>query len=464
MKYKYGADDPYTLIFIPTDKKTAAFSEVRAKWKESINDYSFCDSIYPEFPEPPSISVMHQYPSNKPGKPPSDLFNWVISSFSPEPMYHYCFTGNERWYSGKFAEYTNITVNINNIPTAVQVYDDDHNIRYNANEIFFKATLVKDKDFYRARLISTDRNQYERNVILSTSYCLSRSFTGILFPLHIILSSGRCVDADGYPPNLADAVRRNIGYVWESYIKQYQQSEKDEQTLSELKMLLSVFCLLHNESGAVFYEHINEYIAEYEKYSYAKLTPNIGYAVGSCSTDAQKELFDTICSKIWRKNPAKSLNMLSRAVWKNPDMIFNANSDKLIDVLKYAIKLIVELSKTFADGSDKVAEYTKHHNITCCFEYILAMFRLRKLNNDKINVMLRCDSNIMEKLREALYVITASNDVEFFSGVDKFTRIKLDISGNSDTDIPDIIYVLMLYASGNLEGDSIIISGISEDE
>lgn len=467
MRYKYGADNPYILTFCPIKKQGSGFTEVVAQWRKEATDYSYCDSVYPEFPVPVGIDTMRCYPPTTPGKPPSDLINWVVESFNPKPEYTYQMTGSERWGQDKKtgAEFFYAQVDMNGLQVAVQVYDNDHTIRYNASEIYFQAYLVRDT-FYRARNVYTNLNydQYTEFTFLNTRYCCKKRFTSASFGLGIILAGGRKIDNDGYPVELVRAVRDNIGHVWEAYRCLSQQAEEDKSINSiDIAKILTVLCLVHSEMGDDFYEFLINHINLYAKNNYMHLNPNIGYAIGPCQTENQKRLFERIV-KIVRKQPSKGFNMLSRALWKNPDMIFNADADTLLACLKESLKPVAGLGNACKNNPEMIENYIHGFHITSCFEFILAMFRLRASDNPDIREALRCNSPIIMELREALYDIAESQNEFLFESIRKYTHVKLNFERNCNSDLPDLLYALMRYAAGSLEGDSIIISGISDED
>lgn len=69
MTYQYGAEEPYELVFVPKDSKTAGFSEAKVKWFR-LEKYDTEDLEAPEFPTKIPWSELQRYPGRK-----GDLIN-----------------------------------------------------------------------------------------------------------------------------------------------------------------------------------------------------------------------------------------------------------------------------------------------------------------------------------------------------------------------------------------------------
>lgn len=468
MTYRYGADTPYVLTFIPLNSREAGFAELKTQWIEETTDHSVCDRVYPEFPAAADISLLHNYPAKSNDELTSDLFERVTASFSPdldESCCSYHFTHSEHWKNDKKtgASYCYLNITHNGEVISVQLYDNDNVLR-SENEVFFKIFIPKGKDFYRAKDICRNRSEYISQKMHDPYYLISGRFMGAWFGLSAILNGGRSVDADGFPEMFTQAVRSNIGNVWEAYRMMLEMAHTDERiTWKEVGKVLVILCLLFEELGDDFYEYLLTYVDSGRRKDYVYLNSSIAYAIGPCTTMNQQKLFRSIAG-ICNKNPSKGFNMLSRAIWRNPHMIFNADIGTLTSCLKKAVNLIEELSEACRDGNDAVTGFLGRCHVNCCLEFILGMFRLRASEDDSVREMLRCDSPIIGRLREALYTIAGSQNDNLFANIRQHTFVRLN-SQNNTTGLPDLLYAVMLYAAGDLNGDSIIIyEDISEEE
>ncbi|MFR7418641.1 DUF2357 domain-containing protein [uncultured Megasphaera sp.] len=64
MTYQYGAEDPYDLVFVPRDSKTAGFSEAKVRWSR-LERYDIATLKAPTFPTKISWDKLQQYPGLK---------------------------------------------------------------------------------------------------------------------------------------------------------------------------------------------------------------------------------------------------------------------------------------------------------------------------------------------------------------------------------------------------------------
>ena len=69
MTYQYGAEEPYELVFVPKESKTAGFSEAKVKWFR-LEKYDTEDLKAPDFPAKIPWAELYRYPGRK-----GDLIN-----------------------------------------------------------------------------------------------------------------------------------------------------------------------------------------------------------------------------------------------------------------------------------------------------------------------------------------------------------------------------------------------------
>lgn len=64
MTYQYGAEDPYDLVFVPKDSKTAGFSEAKVRWSR-LERYDIATLKSPAFPPKIPWRKLYRYPGRK---------------------------------------------------------------------------------------------------------------------------------------------------------------------------------------------------------------------------------------------------------------------------------------------------------------------------------------------------------------------------------------------------------------
>lgn len=461
MRYKYGADDPYTLIFTPINKAAAGFSEVIAHWEKDRPDYSYCDAVWPEFPEPYPVSMLHRFPKRGSPNQYSDIFDRVIRAFNLE-YYEYHFTGRESWKdfidrnTQKLSDSVMIFVDgisDDGKTTALVLYDNDRKLNLrNSDVAFFSVYYHKKKQQYRAKNVSVDLEDFYRKSVYEGRQYL----TGCVFHLHMLLTGGRRLDDLSYPPELATSISKMVGYVWEMYLEIKEDPDIPD---NDKRNTFTLLCLLYSFMNEDFYDHlifveIDNYLQAMQKGDYYNLYSSIGYAIGPCETEDQKRLFNKIL-EISKKRPQKAIGILARSIWRHPDMIFNAGASNIMKCFDCSLALIAYYVDKVQDMDNGIEEYA--HNMVACFEFALATFRLRKTGDPEICDALRYRSKKNNKLREAIHKLIELKNQTVFNAINK-SMIKLQLNNSDDEDIPPLLRALLLYSAGNLEGDEIKIT------
>ena len=90
MIYTYGADDPYSLKFVPLDIERSGFRSVNVEWRE-IGDVDGFDLNFPRFPQRHSWDYFERYPK-KDSADTSNLLEWLGETLDHFPIL-------ERWIS-----------------------------------------------------------------------------------------------------------------------------------------------------------------------------------------------------------------------------------------------------------------------------------------------------------------------------------------------------------------------------
>ena len=175
-----------------------------------------------------------------------------------------------------------------------------------------------------------------------------------------------------------------------------------------------------------------------------KLPDEIGFVLGDCSYGEQIELLNMILS-ISKKR--KVLCILSKAIWKHPDLIYGINVDILLNLFDTAIKILLET-------------VVKKHDILMLLEFILAIFRLRELNNDDINYKLSLNNPLVFDLYRYVERLAESN-------IDlPDSRLVLDVQRNEswkNNHVSDFLYACIIFITGDSCNSEIKIMGISDN-
>lgn len=459
MRYRYGADEPYTLTFRPLDRKVAGFSEVAVHWNE-ITEYESEDLIYPPFPDAPTEYELR----NCQGK--NDVYDQikkVADAFDGvSQLYKYEFTGYERWKESKDGLTKYIIVDVGK-KTSVWVA--------NRNFLFEKDfEEYLDSIYFNIYEYLDDYTQVIKRravdiIVERDDYYFTKKFTSIVAALHKIVAGGRI---DRFTELNKSKISRQLSDIMQKYT--------DIETKNKLTAtrLFSIICLMHDMANTSIYDFLRGKVDEYiqrnyilKETEYVVLNDNIGLALGSCESKNEQQLFRKLC-EIGEHNIKKMYSILSRAVWKNKDFILNAPRDKVLSFFNKAVDYITNQKVVCEKISDKPdskvkSPAKKYKYLLSALEFSLAVFRLRQTGDKQICMMLSPNSKHVQKLIVGLEVLCHSSNKILLNYLHR-SHIRLEIVGNTAHDTPPILYALLVYANGENVGNEIIISGINDEE
>ena len=180
-----------------------------------------------------------------------------------------------------------------------------------------------------------------------------------------------------------------------------------------------------------------------------KLPDNIGYALGSCNNDKEIQL-KNILFDFPEEKKDKVVCILSKAIWGNRHFVFsdNVERDKLLYYLYVAIDYIVDM----IDG--KILN--KNRDIGKCIEYILGVFRLRELGDSQLNYKLSLNNPKIQTLYfyiEKIIEKVKNNEC----GIKSFLKLEISDKGQYK-DIPDLLYAMLVYITGDTGSSNIKIN------
>jgi len=180
-----------------------------------------------------------------------------------------------------------------------------------------------------------------------------------------------------------------------------------------------------------------------------KLIDSIGYALGACQTADQQKLLNAILHLKYEK----IICIFSKATWKNEQFIFNIPVKTII--LPLFDIAIQQLCGCFPAENGKTVKNT---DVGSYLEFILAVFRLRNLNDPEINDRLSLNHPLIQDLYACIEKIAQKK-------LSPRTMLILNVKKNSGfQDIPDIIYAVACYITGEMGEGDIVISGLNEGE
>ena len=212
-------------------------------------------------------------------------------------------------------------------------------------------------------------------------------------------------------------------------------------------MKMRIFNLLSvvaNDLGEEYYAIAEKYV-QAQLIQNEKITDYIGYALGDCTKENQKSLLNSL----YKVKDESMVCILSKAIWGNEDFIWNVPADKILEYFDAAVLCLRRLIQQ---------EKINGKAVTMCFEYILGVFRLRKYQNCKLDYRLSMNNPLMQELYGMTEMVIERN-IEMKS----FLKLEIKNKGIFEN-IPDLLYAVLVYITGESEAGNIRIAGVELDD
>ena len=177
----------------------------------------------------------------------------------------------------------------------------------------------------------------------------------------------------------------------------------------------------------------------------------IGYCIGNCQTDWQKEVFQNVLDGIKSGAKNRYLGILAKSLWRSENLIWQINKNKIDDILQ----LLLVKTKTYLEKQD--IHYNNSIEAIQRIELLFALLRARR----KYNILKPNDElamafiNIIDKL--------------YFKFKEKKFKIRSDLEFKIEKpktfgDVPDLLYASRVYLAGDNKATAgIQILGINEE-
>ena len=173
----------------------------------------------------------------------------------------------------------------------------------------------------------------------------------------------------------------------------------------------------------------------------------IGYGLGNLNNEYSKELFNSIEKS--SLNFEEKVEILSKAIWKNRDFIFNINKELLINYFENSIDVLESKLKNGVDTQKR----WQILGITYVLELIYSVFRYREFYKNDEELLRRLSLNNI--FLKKLYIL-----------IEKLIDLKIEIISRIEFEEKEknknLLYAILLCINGSDEKD-IRISKISDD-
>lgn len=273
---------------------------------------------------------------------------------------------------------------------------------------------------------------------------------GLRYDLHNIYGGGLSLGGADCPeryqhilPMFAEVFTRYCAIMEEE-----EATHKKELTYH----VMNLFCMLPGTSDHRFYRMLDDWVmTQLDKSGHMPFFW-VGFAFGDCTTPDEQQLF----AHLGLQDVPDFVGLLARAIWRYPDFIYNVPREVLLHYLSTAVAII---TKSGASGRQS---YSKGLQASA-FEYVLALFRLRKLGDPELDRQLSLNNPELRKLCRYLEDRIRKHVLSGF-----YTRLRLAVTRSREydryADVPDFIYALLVCLTGTQDDSSIVITSIEDTE
>ena len=443
MTYTYGADDPYELKFIPMDSEKSGFKSIRVEWRSaSEGETTDLENLpVPDFPARKSWSDFQRFPKED-GTSFSDLLDWVEVDLKK---------------ISDIASYGRVS---GIIPNWIDKGND--NVFCFVNDVFVhKSSLCLNSrlelpqpgdtlSFYK---IEKYQGKYHAMDVAIGECQPNRCFLSdsLPFPVLTIWNHEHSLSESDVP----DHFRNNVFEGIQKALSILESENMPDTIKEELFFFLS--CLHKDAPGIVATRLLdavkdNGLLRMYHR--------NIAFAIGSAELPWQQELLEKVINPIDNEGLTRSITMetLSIALWRSKALISKLTEEELgvLNLNLYGC-LEFDLQKVVNDGKGyQIATLCKH------LELLLALLRSRGLEDEGFKTIFAPDNDLTQKyvaLVDDVSRIVIDGDIELKS------RISLQIEKpEMFRKTPDLLYALRMYLTGDSGANTIVITGVSDED
>lgn len=442
MTYTYGADDPYELKFIPLDSAEAGFKSIRVEWRSaSEGEAADIENLpVPDFPARKSWSDFQNFPKED-GNGFSDLLDWVERDLESikDISRHGRISGVIPKWIDKGND--NVFCFIDNVfvhKSSLRLRKDQELPQQGEVLSFYKVKDSKGK--FSAEDVTIGVEQ-PRDCFLSKS---------LRFPVLTIWNHAHSLSESDVPDHFRNAI-----FEGTQKIISIIESENMPDTLKE--ELFFFLCCLHKDAPGIVGSRLLDAVKD--KKLLRRYQKNIAFAIGNAELPYQQELLENVIDPIDNEGLTRSITMevLSIALWRSKTLInklakedLGALSRNLYGCLEFDFQQVVNEGKGY-----QIATLCKH------LELLLALLRSRRIEGEEFKMTFAPASDLTKKY---VALVDDVSRIIIDSDINLQSRINLQIEKpEMFRNIPDLLYALRMYLTGDLGANSICITAVSND-
>ncbi|WP_276948359.1 DUF2357 domain-containing protein [Acetatifactor muris] len=526
MVYRYGAEDPYELTFVPLEPKKAGFVEAGVSWSQ-IREYPCMNLDSPEFPpcrsweelkcypgkDGRTINVYHEleeqyrlikegyetcdisghavnvdrkgnrygeFPYEKAGRRISVLWHereWEKGAERPEDIGVISFlmgerqreperyrirdlmwarTGSNLWFKNQRGAYQCIVWldykgEQRKIAVFSNQFDCPEDFHEGINDISFEVRELPD-----GKLSAVNVHDESGSGYVPPEKYYARKIHGGKTPPRFFINSYFSKWTRAFFANnrsLADRdCPQDFQRAFVSVVNDWTALFDEYNDKRDKCGIFTCLSLAAQNIGKAYYD-IAFRVLEMYRFGEIDIPWEMGCALGDLSLEMERELLEGILEDV--KEPVELIGILSNALWHNENFVYNADKELLLTNFQKAVDLTGTALRAGRNGRIRKTDIK---GVKACLEYILGVLRLRKRNDPVINRnYLSLNNRKMQELYRYIETMIDSQTVIY-------SFLKLEISNKGPySQICDLLYVLLVYITGQDAEGEIKISGIALD-
>ena len=455
LSYRYGDEQPYQLRFKPVAAH-APFSSIKAEWGSPDNNEVKVDSYFPDFPTAQTIAQLRKIPKKDSKTETTNVIDWMMHNLDEVLDYEAFYTKGS---SGKRITIDSKTIDW--LPNKDFGFERSH---LNNGCIFIHKNDLYD-NFIQGDNISGNlvfnktKNRYSLKDITPAGQLpkpdLAKLRARLRFPLMCFNDYARDYRDSDLPRECIDKITQALQAA-ENLI----QNNKIPNWLSKELSILSAY--FHRNTPKFLVDKLLIDIDSIERFKEQKLM--FSYVLGDVSQPWQQQLLDKILQTEGERSAMRhvSLEVLSVAVWRHPDVIHKLNSTqatKLIECLTGHLDHLILRNRGYNGAS--LLRY---------LELMLAIVRCRGSQERQTKDAVRLYSPLSELMRNSWVNINDNLGLQLHQQMQQpnskvRSRVKLAVAkppGYENT--PDILYALKLYLTGEDGANQISITELVDSD
>lgn len=214
-------------------------------------------------------------------------------------------------------------------------------------------------------------------------------------------------------------------------------------------------CCMHNDAPAECIQWITEQVNN----GNIREKRAIGFALGSVSTQWQKE----VLSKLVSHQTSDALRVFAYAIWREQHFVEKFSLDELRSILS-ALNIMLGSIKPCSQQKDENDKRTSRYWVRATIEpleLLLGLLRTRSSSDPEIKMLLQPHQKITKELAKHVERVT---EIVAKSNVTLISRVQLNLQKPQGDRTADLLYALRLYLTGDDGANAIHISSVSDSD